>query len=214
MLLQAGLFIEQMASSTPIPLQISGYYILPLSLTPLPSFKTSATHYLYVTNHQPKIPTPTASRSLFLVNVPFDSTDAHIKHLLSTQLGLPNGRIEDVQFEGDKRKIQDLGETSATHTKNPRNSKKRKRSVGEKSAADLEAATLPSTWDRELQSMGGTGVVVFVDRASMDAVIKAVKPIRKEGKELIWGDGVEIKLPALGFASMYLMARRSACCQC
>lgn len=202
-----------MASSTPIPLQISGYFILPLSLPPLPSFKTPATHYLYITNHQPKIPTPTASRALFLVNVPFDSTDAHIKHLLSTQLGLPNGRIEDVEFEGDKRKIQDTGETGEV-AKNPKPSKKRKRSIGERSVADMEGASLPSTWDRELHNMGGTAVVIFVDRASTDAVIKAVKNIRKEGREPIWGDGIETKLPALGFASMYLMARTVVCWQC
>lgn len=195
-----------MASSSPIPLQISGYFILPLSLPPLPSFNTPATHYLYITNHQPKIPTPTAPRSLFLVNVPFDSTDAHIKHLLSTQLGLPNGRIEDVQFEGDKRKNQVSGEAEPILLNTKNTGKKRKRSIAGKAITDIESITLPSTWDRELHSMGGTAVVVLVDRASTDAVMSAVKRVRKEGGEPKWGDGVEEKLPAFGFASMYHMA--------
>ena len=60
---------------------------------------------------------------------------------------------------------------------------------------------LPSTWDRELQVQGRTAIVLFVDRASMGAVLKATKAMRKENKLPIWGEGVEHKVPELGFAS-------------
>lgn len=189
-----------MSSLTKIPLQISGYNILPLSLPPLPSFPEAATHYLYLVPHQPKIPTPTASRSLFLVNVPFDSTELHIKHLFSTQIGLPAGRIEDVQFEGQRRRGSGTDQASSPKASQNKKSKKRKRGSSGGIIEEMEGAALPPVWDRDLQTNGLTAVVLFVDRASMDAALKAVKSIRKERKEPLWGGGLEGKVPALGSA--------------
>lgn len=191
-----------MASKSSIPLQISGHYIISLSLPPLPSFSTPAMHYLYVSKHQPKNPTPTAPRSLFLVNVPFDATDHHIKHLLSTQLSLPNGRIEDVHFEGEENKAHETNEALIEHPGDVKKTKKRKRISVERSADMTETAKLPHTWDRNLHGVGQTAVVMFVDRASADAVIKAIKTVRKQRKQLTWGEGVENELPTLGLASI------------
>lgn len=190
-----------MPSSTKIPLQIAGYNVLPLSLPPLPSFPQAATHYLYLVPHQPKIPTPTASRALFLVNVPFDATEIHIKHLFSAQIGLPAGRIEDVQFERQRRKANGMDEASGTKAFQTKKSKKRKRGSSGGIIEDMEGAALPSVWDRDLQTNGLTAVVSFVDRASMDAALKAVRSIRKEQREPIWGKGLEGEVPALGSAS-------------
>lgn len=187
-----------MPSSIQIPLQIAGYSILPLSLPPLPSFPKPATHYLYLAPHKPKIPTPTASRSLFLVNVPFDVTETHIKHLLSAQIGLPAGRIENVQFADQRRKG---GNGDEAMPKRDKKGKKRKRGSDGTDLEDVEGTALPSTWDRDLQYDGLTAVVLFVDRTSMDAALKAAKAIRKERIEPVWGEGIEGKLPALGSAS-------------
>lgn len=190
-----------MPYSSKIPLQIAGYDVFPLSLPPLPSFPEAATHYLYLAQHQPKIPTPTASRSLFLVNVPFDSTDIHIKHLFSNQIGLPAGRIEEIQFEGLRRKGSGMHEISGPKAPQNKKSKKRKRGSSGGIIEDMEDAALPSVWDRDLHTNGLTAVIVFVDRASMDAALKAVKSIRKERREPIWGEGLEGKVPLLGSAS-------------
>ena len=190
-----------MPSSTMMPPHIAGYNILPLSLPPLPSFPEAATHYLYLVPHQPKIPTATASRSLFLVNVPFDSTETHIKHLLSIQIGLPAGRIEDVQFEGQRRKGSGMDESSGPKTHQNKKSKKRKRGSNGNTIEEMEGAALPPVWDRDLQTNGLTAIVLFVDRASMDAALKAVKSARKEQREPVWGEGLEGKVPALGSAS-------------
>ena len=194
-----------MSPSTDIPLQIAGYTILAISLPPLPAFPQAATHYLYLKPHEPKIPTPTASRSLFLVNVPFDSTELHIKHLLSTQIGLPAGRIKDVQFEGQRRKCGGLDKASGPETSQNNKSKKRKRGSSAGTLEDMEGAALPSVWDRDLQIDRRTAVVLFVDRASMDAAFKAVKSMRKEQSEPVWGEGLEGKVPALGSASWSLI---------
>lgn len=195
-----------MAPSDLIPLQIAGYDILPVSLPPLPSSPTTATHYLYLAPHNPKISTSTASRSLFAVNVPFDATEAHIKHLLSSQIGLPAGRIENVEFKFQRRRGIAHADVSSEKAKSNKNTKKRKRGSEGGNLDNLAGAALPSTWDRDLQTNGHTAVVLFVDRASIDAALKAVKAIRKEKKLPIWGGGVERKTPALGSASKYSTA--------
>lgn len=194
-----------MSSSETTPLQISGYFVLPLRLPPLPSYPISATHFLYIASHQPRVPTPTAARSLFLVNVPFDATASHIKHLLSTQLGLPNGRVEDVQFEAESKRAQNDDETSGSQSKLTQKGKKRKHSMEYKDFAEFSGGDLPHVWDRDLRSPGSTAVVMLVDRASMEAVIKAIKRIRKEGREPIWGEGVEDSQPALGLSRAFHM---------
>ncbi|KAL9634181.1 MAG: hypothetical protein Q9164_004245 [Protoblastenia rupestris] len=187
-----------MTSSPNIPQEVAGYTVLQLALPPLPSFPTPATHLLYVTQHQPKIPTPTASRSIFLSNVPFDATEAHIKYLFSTQLELPAGRIEDVQFEGQKR--TNGGKDEERPSKSSKNSKKRKRGIDNGEIENIEGAALPKTWDRELQRVGSTAVILFVDRASTQAVLKAVKLVCKQRKQPVWGGGIEENLPPLGYA--------------
>ena len=119
--------------------------------------------------------------------------------LLSAQIGLPVGRIEDVQFEG-QRKSSAAGEDFSI-PKPAKKGKKRKRGSGGDHLEDMEGAALPSVWDRELQTKGLTAVVLFVDRASTDAALKSVKAARKEKNEPVWGEGVDSKLPALGSAS-------------
>ena len=196
-----------MSPTSVSPSEIAGYTVLPLSLPPLPSFPTPATHYLYLAPHQPKIPTPTAARSLFLVNVPFDSTEFHIKELFSTQLGLPAGRIEDVEFEGQRRKASANGIFQSSN-KTLKNSKKRKRANESDHIQNIDVTALPPTWDRELQTNGRTAVVLFVDRASTDTALKAVKLLRKQEIKPVWGEGVEANLPPLGYARTYSHSRR------
>ncbi|KAI4249011.1 MAG: hypothetical protein LQ352_005766 [Teloschistes flavicans] len=189
-----------MAPSDPVPSEIAGYRVLPISLPPLPSYPVPATHYLYVHPHEPKSPTPTAARALFLVNVPVDSTEPHIKNLLSVQIGLSQGRIEEVQFEGRKKNVDGAEASLAQSKQGQRKGRKRKRALNDGDIGEIEGAALPATWDRELRTDGLTAVVVFVDRASMDAAYKAVKKVGKSNNLPIWGEGLEGKVPALGSA--------------
>ena len=185
------------------PLQVADYYVLPLVLKQYTSFSTPATHYLYLRPHEPKILHPTTPRSLFLVNVPIDATEAHIRELFSAQLGLPKGRIEDVQFGGTKRASTTLDvESTIGKASQHMNSKKRKRGADPDGQAQLLEADLPSTWDREIHKSGSDAVVVFVDRPSMEAALKAVKKARKSQKSIQWDEGLGGEIPALGSSSM------------
>ena len=82
-----------------------------------------------------------------------------------------------------------------------RKGKKRKRGADGTTIEDIEGAALPATWDRELRLERRTAVVVFVDRTSVEAVLKAVKRVNKSGNKPVWGEGTEGKVPALGLAS-------------
>ena len=183
-----------------VPTNIAGYHVLPLRLPPLPAWPKPATHYLYLIPHDPKIPTASAARSLFAVNVPFDATDTHMKNLFSTQLDLSHGRIEGVQFASRRgRELRDEPPTVAAPTE--KRGKKRKRPSDAGAIQDIEGAALPQSWDRDLQSIGGTAVIVFVDRASMDAALKAVRKAQKNQREIVWGEGIGDAVPDLGSAS-------------
>lgn len=185
-----------MKSTRKIPRTISGYLILPIALPPLPSLPVAATHYLYVRTHEPKILDPSSQRSLFLVNIPFDSTDAHIRTLFSTQLGLPSGRVEQIQVGSTEKKpviSEPLAKTSPKLS-----SKKRKRDADSEFSPGLDQAQFPSTWDQILLPSGSHAVVIFVDRASMEAALTAVKKARKSTTQIQWGDGIQSTTFALG----------------
>ena len=187
-----------MSFTAPAVGQVEDYQVLPLNLGSVSASSSRAIHYLYIHPHQPKIPTAAASRSLHLVNVPFDSTPLHIKQLLSTQIGLPAGRIEHVVLEGQEQGKADKSAAAMGSQMLERKSKKRKRvEVGFDMKA-IPGAGLPSLWDREINLKDLTAIVQFVDRASMEAAMKAVKTTRKSKSPPIWGDGLADKLPPLG----------------
>ena len=134
------------------------------------------------------------------MNVPFDSNELNIKHLLSAQIDLPNGRIENIHFEdGGKKAFTNKVAPAKRHQDTK--GRKRKRTNEDGGIEDLEGVELPFTWDRELQKNGRTAVVLFVDRASMEACFKAVKKLRKEQRQPVWGEGLKRELPGLGSAS-------------
>ncbi len=94
-----------------------------------------------------------------------------------------------------------MDEASNPKPNQNKKSKKRKRGSTGGILEEMEGAALPAVWDRDLQTNDRTAVVLFVDRASMDAAFKAVKVVRKERRQPVWGEGLESKVPALGSAS-------------
>ena len=175
--------------------QIQDYYILELSLPLLPALPEQTFHYVYIKSHEPKIPDITTPRSLFLVNIPFDTTIEHIKHLFSIQLGLSAGRVVDVVFEGEKRKQLQTDAQKAVQAQTMKSKKRKRQETVEIPEVEGE---FPSTWDRKLHRGGSNVVVVFVDRASAEVALKAVRRASKQKPKILWGEGVEDKLPPLG----------------
>jgi len=176
---------ERLAS---VPLIVQDYTVLPLSCPPVPSYPQATTHYLYLRQNAPKVPTETTPRELFLVNLPIDSTDVHLRSLFSEQLG--GARVEQVAFE-------DARVQSKTKVTAPVAGRKRKRGRG---TGQDDAGTLPDVWDRELHRSGSTAVVTLVDASSAELALKEARKLAKAGKQIVWGKGTEGRVSALGSA--------------
>lgn len=170
---------------------IGDFSILPISIAPVPSYPKQTVHHLYIRKNEPKIPTPDDSRSLFLTNVPTDSTHLHFRALFTSLVGA--GRFESVTFEDERKPssqaLADLLPAQAARLAS--HSKKRKREDEDlQHAKEEESARLPSTWTRQLRRAGGTAVVVLADEKSLEKVLKAVTKANKTGKYPVWGEGV------------------------
>ena len=179
-----------------IATQVHDFAVLPLRLPAIPSFPTETTHYLYVRANAPKVPTEDTPRELFLVNVPVDATESHFRSLFAEQLG--GARVESVDFEGTR-----VGKGIRAPVVNPQSKKgkKRKRGVDDASTEiEEEVGLLPEVWDREIHRSGGTAVLRFVDRQSAERALREARRAVKSGREIIWGAGVEHRLPPLGSA--------------
>ena len=192
-----------MASETKLPSKIEDYHVLPIALPSLPSLPIEATHYMYLKPHTPDVLTAESQRSLFLVNIPVDTTDLHLKELFSTQIGLQAGRILDVQFEGSTRDKKSASSfPTAANAASSKSSRKRKReAAAAKEAEDINQRLeegFPPVWDRHLHRSGSTAIVVFVDKTSMNVALKTVKAAIESSRKITWGEGLEDKLPPLG----------------
>ncbi|TKA77744.1 hypothetical protein B0A55_04180 [Friedmanniomyces simplex] len=185
------------ASKPAVPLTVNDFTVLPLRPPPLPSYPQETNHYLYLRANAPKVPTEDTPREVFLVNVPVDTTEVHLRALFAEQLG--GVRVESVGFEGTKRVGKGITAPVIAAIKRGR---KRKRGVEnyEAGAAGQEVGRLPEVWDREVHSSGGTAVVTFVDKASAEMAVKEARRAAKSGRQIVWGAGVEGKLPPLGSA--------------
>lgn len=169
---------------------------LPVSIPPLPSYPVQATHYVYLRRNAPKIATADDSRSVYLANVPVDSTDAHFRAIFSSLVGA--GRFESITFEKDKKAAK-ISHEPAQAERLAKHHKKRKREDEElQNQKDEVAAELPDTWTRELHRSGSSAVALLADEKSVDLVLKAVKKLKKSKKYPVWGDGVKSSVPPLG----------------
>jgi ribosomal RNA-processing protein 7 len=152
------------------------------------------------------MPSATDARSLFVTNVPVDSTEAHLRAVFASLVGA--GRFESATFEDDRKDAhsQTLSPTDAAQPAHAvrllqAHGKKRKREGEEAERAQEEAAArLPSTWTRPLRKSGSTAVVLLADEKSVEQVLKAITKAHKTKKYPVWGgDNLpEGRVPALG----------------
>ncbi|CCU77172.1 unnamed protein product [Blumeria hordei] len=178
---------------------LADYSILNLIIPATTSFPRQTTHTIYVRPHEPKIQSEDDSRSLFLVNLPIDSTQSHLRAVFASLVGA--GRFESVSFETRVQKSKINGEPSSI---NP-NAKKRKWTNNVEST-DVEE--LPKTWDRELRKSGSSAVILLVDEKSVEYTLKKIQKLHKKQKSMqtpekvwpIWGEGVSSNIPPLGSA--------------
>lgn len=173
------------------PREVADFTALPVILKSA-VLSNSAKHYLYVKAHEPRIPDEDSIRSLFLVNIPVSTTESHLRHLFATQLEA--GRVERVDFSEDGSK------QSSALIASSKSNKKRKRQTVDEIEVGLDSYHLPSAYPSQIHTSGSTAIVTFVDRPSMEASMKAVRRTAKSNTEIVWGKGIESKLPAMGLS--------------
>lgn len=179
---------------------LSAYTILAASLPVVPSFPTPATHYMYLRKDTPSssTPTPDALRSVFIANIPIDATENTLRAFFKQING---ARVERVDFEEDlavlsvrERGILVKGQKwndKVARLQNTAGMKKRKREDDEK-----ESNVLPSTWSVKVRKSGENAVVVFVDKATAELVLKEARALSRRNKSVPW-----IQVEELGLAS-------------
>lgn len=185
------------------------FAILSVRLPPAPSFPVAATHEIRVRRNAPKIPTENDSRSLFLKNIPVDSTETHFRALFADLVGA--GRFESIAFEDEAKEA--LAVAPALATKVNGFAKKRKRGDVEddERAREEEAARLPETWTRRLHRSSSTAIVLLADERSVQLVLKAIAKLQKTRKYPVWGNNVEEGVSSLGpaWVSAHLQLSRA-----
>ncbi|PHH75230.1 hypothetical protein CDD82_4530 [Ophiocordyceps australis] len=182
--------------------------ILPIRMPSISSFPHAAIHEVRVRRNTPKIPTPIDSRSLFLKNVPVDSTEEHFRAIFAALVGV--GRFESIIFDTDNPEpLFTADPLEAIKVSGFVRKRKRSDQELEKKASQEEATRLPQIWTRKLHRSSGTAIVVLADEKSVQLVLKAMAKVRRTGKYPVWGHNVSGDVPDLG--STWVMSHLRLC---
>lgn len=179
------------------PLDATGdqFAILPIQIPPVASFPETAIHEVRIRRNAPKIPTANDSRSLFLKNIPVDSTEPHFRAIFTDLVGA--GRFETIAFEDDNKAAVAIDPARAL--KMAGFARKRKRGdVEDEERAEEEAARLPDIWTRQLHRSSSTAVVLLADDKSVQLVLKAIAKLQKTKKYPVWGQSISGDVQPLG----------------
>lgn len=172
------------------------FVVLPIEIPPVAAYPHSATHEVRVRRNNPKIPTANDSRSLFLKNIPVDSTEAHFRSVFSQLLG--PGRYETITFEDERKSALTVDPAQALRMNELARKRKRDDIDEEERRREDDAARLPESWTRRLQRSSSTAVVLLADEKSVQLALKGIAKIQKNKKYPVWGEGVADDVPDLG----------------
>ncbi|KAM4066027.1 ribosomal RNA-processing protein [Hirsutella rhossiliensis] len=180
------------------PLELVGdrFAILPIRMPEVPSYPKSAIHEIRVRRNAPQTPTEHDDRSLFLKNIPTDSTEPHIRAVFTSLVGA--GRFEGIVFDDETAAALPIDPAHATKVAGFARKRKRTDVDAEDRERQIEAAQLPQIWTRRLYTSSGTAVVLFADEKSVQLVLKAIAKLQKTNKYPVWGEGLADHVPPLG----------------
>lgn len=181
-----------------VPKDDSGdqFAVLPIQMPATSAFPGTALHELRIRRNAPKIPTANDSRSLFLKNVPADSTEPHFRAVFADLVGA--GRFETITFDDEPTNSLTIDPAQATKVSGFARKRKRGDLEAEEREREEEAAQLPQIWSRRLQRSSSTAIVLLADEKSVQLVLKAIAKVRKTKKYPSWGANLADEVPTLG----------------
>ncbi|CAM1500992.1 Fc.00g101540.m01.CDS01 [Cosmosporella sp. VM-42] len=174
------------------------FAILPIKIPSTPSYPATAIHEVRIRRNAPKIPTVDDSRSLFLKNIPADSTEPHFRAVFTELVGA--GRFETITFDDETRTALPVDPAQAIKLTALARKRKRRDLEAEEREQEEEAAQLPEIWSRRLQRSSSTAIVLLADEKSVQLVLKAIAKVQKTKKYPTWGGNLADDVPALGSA--------------
>lgn len=160
---------------------LEDYITVPITIPPAGTSTLSkpVTHQLYLRKNVPKFPVEDDGRTIFVANIPIDSTPAHFKAIFAA-LG---GRTESIQFHSVQNTAKYIAPedipmeldtiTDETFSKEVKRLKR--------------ASVLPVTWSRTVLRAGSNAHVTLVEPAEVETVLRAA---RRGKTDLVWGDRV------------------------
>lgn len=174
------------------------FVILPVRMPPAPSYQHAALHEIRLRRNLSPVPSKDDRRSLFLKNIPTDSTEPHFRALFSQLVGV--GRFESISFDDDAPLSLEVDPARAAKVTDM--ARKRKRADLEMKSRQRErerkAARLPEIWARRLHKSSAAAVVLLADEESLRLVLKAIAKLRKTKKYPVWGQQLAPDTPPLG----------------
>ncbi|KAG0009289.1 Ribosomal RNA-processing protein 7, partial [Entomortierella chlamydospora] len=198
--------------------QIANFYILPLHMPAISTTHSSPTyknvlHYLYFKKHEsPKQDAKTPKdRTLFLLNIPVDATESHIRDLLK-----PYGRVASIHFlnrvrdsnlSKEEREQQEELERlereaeAAEEAQNNKTKKGSKKQQQQQQQQQQQATGAEDTQRRKLFATGSQAYVVFLEEQEL---VKALNMKKKKRSWIVTGPEATLadaaKLSSLGVA--------------
>ncbi len=161
------------------------FTVVTINMPPTSFQKTAVKHYLYMRQNVPKPPAVDDERTLFIANVPVDSSETCIKALFSS-LG---GRTESVRFSALKDGGKYISETDLDQAETDNEDSSDVTEDKDGGTDDMkrlrQAARLPKTWTCELNKSGSAAHVTFVEKAELKAVLRNAK---KGSIKLTWAN--------------------------
>ncbi|KAG6016603.1 hypothetical protein E4U54_000996 [Claviceps lovelessii] len=172
------------------------FAILPIRMPPMPSFPHSAIHEVRVRPNAPKIPTANDSRSLFLKNIPSDSTEPHFRAVFTSLVGA--GRFETMTFDDEAKPVLPVDPAQAIKVQGFAKKRKMMDVEAEERQREEEESQLPQIWTRQLHRSSSTAIVLLADEKSVQLVLKAIAKVHKSKKYPVWGEKLADEVPSLG----------------
>jgi ribosomal RNA-processing protein 7 len=169
---------------------------LPIRMPPVSSFPQSAIHEVRIRQNAPKIPTANDSRSLFLKNIPADSTEPHFRAVFTDLVGA--GRFETIIFDDEAKTTLPVDPAQALKVQGFARKRKMMDVEAEEREREEQASQLPQIWTRQLHRSSGTAVVLLADEKSVQLVLKAIAKVHKSKKYPVWGEHLADEVPSLG----------------
>ena len=143
---------------------IEDYLILPVVFT---ESTDSVKHYLYIKQNVPKFPLQNDERTIFVANLPADTTESHLKTIFKS-LG---GRTEKI--------IIHASQDSARHVEPEDISLELDEIEDETFSKEVKRlkrlSALPPIWKRDLLISGSNAHVTFIETVELEVVLRTIR---------------------------------------